>query len=93
MTVTELHPVRSVFSTEAVAPHTATVADQRPEDLAAELMRCSELCRLAAGLLTRDEPAVAPTRITETTAAGGPPPPQGPRWSVQPVRANGRPAT
>lgn len=91
MTVAELHPVRSVFSTEAVVPRSTGGLDQRAADLAEELLRCSELCRLAAGLLTRD-PQVAPTRINGAAVAGGPPVPAGPRWSVQPVRPDGRPA-
>jgi hypothetical protein len=99
MTMTELHPARSVFSTEAVVPHTEAAADHRAEDLAAELLRCSELCRLAAEQLTPDTPTrsadtrSSPVRSADAIAAAGLAPSRGPRWSLQPARAGGRPAT
>ncbi len=94
MSVTEVHAARSVFSTQAVDPLHWSGHDGHAADLAAELMRCSELCRMAAEILTRDGQDVpaAPTLIGTTTADHGTAPVKGLRWSVEPVSPAGRSA-
>jgi hypothetical protein len=95
VSISEVHSTRSVFSTQAVDPLQWSAGAEHADDLAAELLRCAELCRLAAEILVRDgqELPAAPTRIVPSTspvAAAAPSP--GLRWSVEPVSPANRPA-
>jgi hypothetical protein len=95
MSISEVHTARSVFSTQAVDPLHWSGPAARADDLAAELLRCAELCRLAAEILVRDgqDLPTAPTRIGASAApVDAEPPPLGLRWSVEPVSSAGRSA-
>lgn len=95
MSLSEVHTTRSVFSTQAVDPLRWPGSAEQADDLAAELLRCAELCRLAAEILVRDgqELPAAPARIVPSTSPVAPAPPtHGLRWSVEPVSPANRPA-
>jgi len=80
--ITQVFPAGSVFSTEVVDRRVRPLPDARPADLAAELLRCAELCRATAGLLSRAD-RVVDARVAEP-ARRWPTPGHGPRWSVEP---------